>query len=206
MGKAMPGSKYLLKIPSIYPFQRTQYQFLFKTCKLNFSRFIKRNVLIDIQIYSCVNKIVFFNACENSTHINRNIGKWRWISQLTTSIIVRQFIHSSMTSMLCMHLLNHTKWITDGTFFMTDWNSLQNESILMIIGNDKNPERLSFTYSYFTVKVYIYKYRWKKQSYFYSNLHVAHHHSHQTKRKKQKLNMNGVWIIDILLLAGLLLV
>lgn len=127
MGKAMPGSKYLLKIPSIYPFQRTQYLFLFKTCKLNFSRFIKRNVLIDIQIYSCVNKIVFFNACENSTHINRNIGKWRWISQLTTSIIVRQFIHSSMTSMLCMHLLNHTKmnyrWnlLYDWLKFITEW-------------------------------------------------------------------------------------
>lgn len=60
------------------------------------------------------------------------------------------------------------------------------KAFLMIIGNDKNPERLSFTYSYFTVKVYIYKYRWKKESYFYSNLHVAHHHSHQTKRKKAK--------------------
>lgn len=103
------------------------------------------------KIYSWVNKIVFLNACE-TVHIK--IGKSRQISQLTTSIIVRQFIHSSMTSMLCMHLLNHTKWITDGNFFMTDWNSLQNESI-MIIGIDKYHERLSFTYSYFTVKVFI---------------------------------------------------
>lgn len=81
------------------------------------------------KIYSWVNKIVFFNVCE-TVHIK--IGKSRQISQLTTSIIVRQFIHSSMTSMLCMHLLNHTKmnyrWklLYDWLKFITEWKHHDN--------------------------------------------------------------------------------